>query len=200
MWKEQYSTYVALKYAQRAIEIFTLLHINYNSLWQFLINITRCIRSKLKIRHDLLHSSASLTILLIIALLVCRSFTGSDVCSLLINSNNSQVWVDTLNDVKIHFTYELNKPTINKLNELNFTVQDLKTNKNLKNITGNILVLNSPDPTFEFDNLTAPAGVFSIKCPFLNQGLHQVIANIHGANSSGIALASFRINVPQNKS
>jgi hypothetical protein len=60
--------------------------------------------------------------------------------------------------------------------------------------------LNSPDPTFEFDNLTAPAGDFSIICPFLNEGIHQVIINIHDANNFAVALASFRINVPPSSS
>jgi hypothetical protein len=76
----------------------------------------------------------------------------------------------------------------------------VNTNKNLKNLTGKVVILNSPDPTFEFDNLTAPAGNFSIICPFLNEGIHQVIVNIHVGNNSGIALASFRINVPPSSS
>ena len=141
-----------------------------------------------------------MTILLIVVPVACCIFTASNAYALLASSNNSQVWLDTLTGLKIHFTYQLNKPTINRLNELSFTVQDLNTNKNLKNVTGNIVVLNSPDPTFEFDNLTAPTGDFSIKCPFLNPGTHQVIIKIHTANNSGLALGSFRMNVPQNNS
>ena len=82
------------------------------------------------------------------------------------------------------------------LNELNFTVHDFKTGNNLKNITANIAVVNSPDPTFKFDNITAPDGVFSIKCPFLNEGTHQVIVNIRSSNNYAAALASFNLTVP----
>jgi hypothetical protein len=97
-------------------------------------------------------------------LMICSIFIfkGDVVHAATIASNNSQVWVDTLTGIKIHFTYELNKPRIHNLNELNFTVQDVNTNKNLKNLRGKVVVLNSPDPTFEFDNLTAPTGNFSI--------------------------------------
>lgn len=127
-------------------------------------------------------------------------FKGSEVHAATITGNNSQVWVDTLAGIKVHFTYELNKTRIHNLNELNFTVQDVNTNKNLKNLRGKVVVLNSPDPTFEFDNLTAPTGNFSIICPFLNEGIHQVIINIHDANNFAVALASFRIDVPPSSS
>jgi len=85
----------------------------------------------------------------------------------IINNNNSQEWVDKLTNIKILFTNELDKPTINNLNELNFTVDDLKTGNNLKNVTADVTVINNPDPTFKFDNITASNGRFSIKCPFL---------------------------------
>jgi hypothetical protein len=127
-------------------------------------------------------------------------FKGYEVHAATIAGNNSQVWVDTLTGIKVHFTYELDKPRIHNLNELNFTVQGVNTNKNLKNLRGKVVVLNSPDPTFEFDNLTAPAGNFSIICPFLNEGIHQVIINIHDANNFAVALASFRIDVPPSSS
>lgn len=110
--------------------------------------------------------------------------------------NNSQVWVDKPNNIKIHFAYELNKPTINNLNELNFTVQNLKTGNNLRNLVANVAVLNSPDPTLKFDNVTAADGKFSIKCPFLNEGIHQVIVNIRSNNNYVLALASFNLDVP----
>jgi hypothetical protein len=114
----------------------------------------------------------------------------------IITNNNSQEWVDKLTNIKILFTYELNKPTINNLNELNFTVDDLKTGNNLKNATADVTVINNPDPTFIFDNITASNGRFSIKCPFLNEGLHQVIVNLRLDNSYALALATFNLTVP----
>ena len=104
----------------------------------------------------------------------------------IINNNNSQEWVDKLTNIKILFIYELNKPTINNLNELNFTVHDLKTGNNLKNVTADVTVINNPDPTFKFDNITASNGRFSIKCPF----------NLRLNNNYALALASFNLTVP----
>ena len=155
--------------------------------------------SQLKICHKCLTTSDHWTVLLIMVLVICSIFKVSEVCAASLTINNSQVWVDKLTGIEIHFTYELNMSRIKNLNELNFTVQDLKTNKNL-NLTGKVVVLNSPDPTFEFDNLSALDGHFSIICPFLNEGIHQVIINIHDANNFAVALASFRINVPPSSS
>ncbi|MDQ6862662.1 MAG: hypothetical protein M3044_02440 [Thermoproteota archaeon] len=123
-------------------------------------------------------------------------FRNTGANATIITTNNTQEWVDKLNNIMIYFTYQLNKPAINNLNELNFTVHDFKTGNNLKNITANIAVVNSPDPTFKFDNITAPDGVFSIKCPFLNEGMHQVIVNIRSSNNYAAALASFNLTVP----
>ena len=114
----------------------------------------------------------------------------------IITNTNSQEWVDKLTNIKILFTYELDKPTINNLNELNFTVDDLKTGNNLKNVTADVTVINNPDPTFKFDNITASNGRFSIKCPFLNEGMHQLIVNLRLNNNYALALASFNLTVP----
>ena len=131
-----------------------------------------------------------------VVLFLIISTTTCMVYASVITSNNNQEWVDTANNIKIHFVYDLNKPTINNLNELNFTVQNLKTGNNLKNVIANIAVVNSPDPTFKFDNVAAPSGNFSLRCPFLNEGMHQVIVNIRSNNNYALALASFNINVP----
>jgi hypothetical protein len=111
-----------------------------------------------------------------------------------IANTNSEEWVDNLTNTKILFVYELNKPTINNLNELNFTVDDLKTGNNLKNVTADVTVMNYPDPTFKFDNITSSNGHLYIKCPFLNEGKHQVIVNLRLINNR--ALASFNLTVP----
>jgi hypothetical protein len=124
------------------------------------------------------------------------TFTNTCAYATIITSNNTQEWVDKLNNVKIHFTYELNKPTINNLNELNFTVHDLKTGNKLKNLTADVTVINNPDPTFKFSNITASYGDFSVKCPFLNEGMHQVIVNLRSNNNHTLALASFNLIVP----
>ena len=114
----------------------------------------------------------------------------------IITNNNSQEWVDKLSNIKILFIYELNKSTINNLNELNFILDDLKTGDNLKNVTADVTVINNSDPKFNFDNITASNGHFSIKCPFLNEGMHQVIVNLRLDNNYALALASFNLTVP----
>jgi len=114
----------------------------------------------------------------------------------IITNTNSQEWVDKLTNIKILFIYELHKPTINNLNELNFTVDDLKTGNNLKNVTADVTLMNNPDPILKFDNTTASNGHFSIKCPFLNEGMHQVIFNLRSNNNYAVALASFTLTVP----
>jgi hypothetical protein len=123
-------------------------------------------------------------------------FTNPVAYAINITNNKSQEWVDKLTNIKIVFIYELHKPTINNLNELNFTVDDLKTGNNLENATADVTVINNPDPTFKFDNTTASNGHFSIKCPFLNEGIHQVIFNLHSNNHFTLALASFNLTVP----
>jgi hypothetical protein len=124
------------------------------------------------------------------------TFTNTGAYAIITANKNTQDWVDKLNNVKIHFIYELNKPAINNLNELNFTVDDLKTGNRLKNAIADFTVINIPDPTFKFTNITAANGDFSIKCPFLNEGMHQVIVNLRSNNNHTIALASFNLTVP----
>ena len=141
-------------------------------------------------------SSASLSVLLLIAMMATYTFTNTGAYATITANKSTQDWVDKLNNVKIHFIYELNKPTINNLNELNFTVDDLKTGNNLKNVIADFTVINSPDPTFKFTNITASNGDFSIKCPFLNEGMHQVIVNLRSNNNHTLALASFNLSVP----
>ena len=141
-------------------------------------------------------SSASLSALLLIAMMATYTFTNTGAYATITANKNIQDWVDKLNNVKIHFIYELNKNTIKNLNELNFNVDYLKTGNNLKNVIADFTVINGPDPTFKFTNITASNGDFSIKCPFLNEGMHQVIVNLRSNNNHTLALASFNLTVP----
>jgi len=75
-------------------------------------------------------------------------------------------------------------------------VDDLKTGNNLKNVIADVTVINNPDPTLKFSNITASNGEFSIKCPFLNEGTHQVIVNLRSHNNHTLALASVNLTVP----
>ena len=73
---------------------------------------------------------------------------------------------------------------------------DFKTGNNLKNVAADVTVMNYLDPTFKFDNITSSNGHFSIKCPFLNEDMHQVIVNLRSINNYDLALPSFNITVP----
>jgi hypothetical protein len=83
---------------------------------------------------------------------------------------------------RIQFKYELNKPSINNFNQLNFSIQ-------------NSISIPTNEPIFQFDKITVSDGDFDIICPFLKNGEHQVIINIHSENLA-LALASFNMSVP----
>jgi hypothetical protein len=104
-----------------------------------------------------------------------------------------QEWIDRENHVRIQFKYELHKPSINNFNQLNFSIQDSNTGEHLKNTYASISIPTN-EPIFQFDNVTVGDGDFDIICPFLKDGEHQVIINIHSENLA-LALASFNMTV-----
>jgi hypothetical protein len=52
----------------------------------------------------------------------------------------------------------------------------------------------SNEPLYKFDNITVTDGDFSIRCPFLDPGMHQVVLKIDSKDYS-LALASFNISI-----
>jgi hypothetical protein len=105
-----------------------------------------------------------------------------------------QEWIDRENHVRIQFKYELNKPSINNFNQLNFSIQDSNTGEHLRNTYASISIPTN-EPIFQFDKITVSDGDFDIICPFLKNGEHRVIINIHSENLA-LALASFNMSVP----
>jgi hypothetical protein len=105
-----------------------------------------------------------------------------------------QEWIDRENHVRVQFKYELHKPSINNFNQLNFSIQDSNTAEHLRNMDVSISIPTN-EPIFQFDNITISNGDFDIICPFLKDGEHQVIINIHSGNLA-LALASFNMTVP----
>ena len=75
---------------------------------------------------------------------------------------------------------------------LQFSIQDLHTGNHLKNPIAKVTVTNNP--LYKFDNITVADGDFSIKCPFLDPGMHQVIVKVDSTVYS-LALASFNLSV-----
>jgi hypothetical protein len=105
-----------------------------------------------------------------------------------------QEWIDRENHVKVQFKYELHKPSINNFNQLNFSIQDSDTGEHLRDMYASISIPTN-EPIFQFDNIKVRDGDFYIICPFLKDGEHQVIINIHSGDLA-LALASFNMTVP----
>ena len=109
-----------------------------------------------------------------------------------IYNNVTQVWKDRLNNVKIQFSNLPEKPTIEDLIQLQFSIQNLQTGDHLKNFIAKVIVIN--DPIYRFDNIIVADGDFSIRCPYLDSGMHQVIVKVDSKDYS-VALISFNVFV-----
>ena len=122
--------------------------------------------------------------------------------------NNTQVWIDKLNNIKIIFTNFPKYPFVDNDTVLKFSIQNLQTNNNLKDVFAEVTVINNStaaasskfikqdsngDVFSTFNNIIAPQGIFSIKCKFREDQTDQVIVKI---NSNGLStLASFNVLV-----
>jgi hypothetical protein len=83
-------------------------------------------------------------------------------------------------------------PTADDIIQLQFTIQNLQTGSRLKDLIAYVTVSN--EPLYKFNNITATDGNFSIICPFLDPGIHQVILKVNSKDYS-LALASFNISI-----
>ena len=102
------------------------------------------------------------------------------------------VWIDNLNNIKIQFSYSPQSPTIDDTVQLHFDIQDLQSGSNLKDLVAYVTVIN--DPLYKFNKIAVTDGNFSIRCPSLEEGIHQVILKVDSKGYS-LALASFNIPV-----
>ncbi len=113
-------------------------------------------------------------------------------------TTTEQTWIDKLNNLKIQFGYLPAKPIIDAPTQLKFSVQNLQTGEQLKNLSARAVVLNNvggQQRSFKFTNITAaPDGTYSVKYLFPDSGLYQVITKI-GSNDF-TSLASFNLSVP----
>jgi hypothetical protein len=113
-------------------------------------------------------------------------------------TTTQQTWIDKLNNLKIQFGYLPAKPIIDAPTQLKFSVQDLQTGQQLKNLSARAVVLNNvggQQRSFKFTNITAaPDGTYSVKYLFPDSGLYNVITKIDSKDSS--SLASFNVPVP----
>jgi len=113
-----------------------------------------------------------------------------------IYSNITQVWTDRQNNIKIQFSYLPEHPTMDDLIHLQFSIQDLHTGKHLKNLIANVILVNrSFGAIYKLGNVAVTDGDFSIRCPSLDSGMHQVILKINSNSYSIASLASFNMSV-----
>jgi hypothetical protein len=112
-------------------------------------------------------------------------------------TTTQQIWIDKLNNLKMQFGYLPKEPVIDKPTELKFTVQNLQSAEQIKNLSARVVVINNvggQQRSFKFTNITAPGGIFSVKYLFPDSGLYNVITKIDSKHFT--SLASFNVSVP----
>ena len=140
----------------------------------------------------------SLTITIIIIITYVLIITLSNIAYAHLSKNITQTWIDRQNNVKIQFSYLPEEPTMDDLIQLQFSIQNLQTGNHLKNLIAKVTLINtSYDTICKLGNNVAVAdGDFSIKCPSLDSGMHQVIIKVNSKDYS-LALASFHMYVSE---
>lgn len=114
-----------------------------------------------------------------------------------ISGNGTQLWIDRENNVKVQFTYSPQTPIVDTPTELKFSLQNLQTGANLKNLAARVVIVTNSsgqERSFKFTNISAPDGNFSIKYLFPDSGVYQVISRTYSKDAP--TLASFKVTVP----
>ena len=134
-------------------------------------------------------------------LLLPLSYLVSDIqiseAAVSVNANNTQIWTNAEQNLKIQFAYQPQKPVLDQPTELKFVVQNLKTGDYLKNLVANILVTHNSSgqfSNFKFSNITVPNGQFSVKYLFQDTGIFEIITRLSGKEIA--ALGAFKVIVP----
>ena len=113
-----------------------------------------------------------------------------------LSSNITQTWTDRENNLKIQFSYIPQQPTMDDLIQLQFSIQNLQTGNHLKNLITKVTLINtSYNAIYKLGNIAVADGDFSIRCPSLDSGMHQVILKINSKDYSIASLASFNLSV-----
>jgi hypothetical protein len=105
-----------------------------------------------------------------------------------------QKWQSKQWKVQIQFAYEPERPIIDTFTELKFSIQNLSTGEHIENLTGRVVVTNG-QRLFKFENISIPAGHFTVKYIFPDDGTHQVLLRLDKGNDFKIP-ASFDVFVP----
>lgn len=108
--------------------------------------------------------------------------------------NNTQVWQNRQNNIEIQFAYEPQLPIIDMFTELKFSIQNTSSGEHIENLTARVVVTNG-QRLFKFENISVPAGHFSVKYIFPDDGTHQVLLRVDMSDELKIP-ASFDVFVP----
>lgn len=109
------------------------------------------------------------------------------------NSNNTQIWNNTEDNIRIEFGYLPEKPIIDTFTNLAFSVTNLRTGDHSAEGIAQVTVTNG-QRLFKFNNVSIQNGDFSVDYLFPDDGTHQVLLRLDKNDS--INLASFQVFVP----
>jgi hypothetical protein len=111
----------------------------------------------------------------------------------IVDSNNTQVWKNPHNNLKIEFGYLPEKPIIDTFTRLAFSVTNLQTAEHAGDGVAQVTVTNG-QRLFKFQNVSVQNGDFSVNYLFPDDGTHQVLLRLD--RNDTINLASFKVFVP----
>ncbi len=109
------------------------------------------------------------------------------------NSNNTQIWNNTEDNIRIEFGYLPEEPIIDTFTNLAFSVTNLRTGDHSAEGMAQVTVTNG-QRLFKFNNVSIQNGDFSVDYLFPDDGTHQVLLRLDKNDS--INLASFQVFVP----
>jgi hypothetical protein len=146
---------------------------------------------------SLLLTILTITVVVILPLNTIIALGQSSSSSSSSSNATQQIWIDKLNNLKIQFGYSPKEPVIDKPTELGFTVQNVQTGEQIKNLSARVVVVNNAGGqlrTFKFANITAPNGIFSVNYLFPDSGSYNIITKVDAKDFT--SLASFNVSVP----
>jgi hypothetical protein len=160
-------------------------------------NISESSSSLILFSLSLLLTILTITVVVILPLNTIIALGQSSSSSSSSSNATQQIWIDELNNLKIQFGYSPKEPVIDKPTELGFTVQNVQTGEQIKNLSARVVVVNNAGGqlrTFKFANITAPNGIFSVNYLFPDSGSYNIITKVDAKDFT--SLASFNVSVP----
>ena len=134
----------------------------------------------------------------LLLLIATSNSVAFEMSALAQSENETQVWTDKENNMKILFTYSPEEPVINTTTQLKFIADNLETGSHLKDLLAMVIIISNNsghEKIFKITNIAAPSGNFSLEYLFPELGAYQVITRITSANPLSITLASFKVIV-----